>query len=379
MSDHDLPWIRGALQTAIAIEYSTMPIYSTAMYSLEVQNYPAYNVIRSVLMEEMLHMSAAANMVAALGAKPRIKALDASGLSKGLPGGVAPGLRARCAKLSRSQLDTFMRIEAPESIVTPGEGQPPAKYPTIGAFYEEIKQAVIDNADGVVAAANGPMRANQVGGNLGYACIDPLASQDIVEQFVSSIELIQDQGEGSDSTRTTGPESDDELSHYARFAELRFGRRYTGPGDGDDADPQLAESQRRYYQGEVIAWPNVINMLAVPDDGYLALLAHDRNREDIETALEDFDAGCTRMVQALDDCWNGPVETAWPSLGRAVYEMNELRVTSCFRILRQEVPPAALARLEELYPLEAADLAELTDLGQPVFYGPRFRNALATS
>src|SRR5579875_3329227 len=45
----DVSWIRGALQTAVALEQSTMPLYCAAMYSLEVQNYPSYNTIRSVL------------------------------------------------------------------------------------------------------------------------------------------------------------------------------------------------------------------------------------------------------------------------------------------------------------------------------------------
>lgn len=374
MSRRDIHWIRGALQTAIAIEHATMPVYAAAMYSLEVQNYPAYNTLRSVLMEEMLHMAAAANMVAALGARPRIAALDPVALAKGLPGTVAPGLRARCARLSRRQLDTFMQIEAPAALREPTDRA--TGYPTIGAFYEAIKDAIVANPDSVVAAANGPMRANQVGGNLGYACIDPLSGQDLIEQFVTSIRLIQDQGEGAATTRAAGPESADELSHYARFAELRFGHRYSGPGEGEVAASR-SEGRRRYFRGEPIAWPAVINMLAVPDDGYAALLARDPNRADVEKALNEFDEGYTRMLLALDLCWNGPVDTAWPHLGRAVQEMNELRVVSCFRILRHEVPAELVRGLAEQYPAEAgelADLTDLTDLTRPVFYGPRFHH-----
>ena len=371
----DIQWIRGALQTAVTIEHATMPIYSAAMYSLELQNYPAYNTLRSVLMEEMLHMAAAANMLAGLGARPRIKSLDPTSLSRGLPGNVAPGLRARCARLSRRQLDAFMRIEAPQNLLL-GEtavGDCITEFPTIGAFYQAIQDAIVTNADAVVAAARGPMRANQVGGNLGYACIDPDSRQDLIEQFLSSIDLIRDQGEGSGSTRNAGAASDEELSHYARFAELRYGRRYTGPGSSQD-DTDIAEGQRRHFQGDPVTWPRVINMLAVPDDGYRAVLQRDPARAEVQQALLDFDQSYTRMLQALDDCWNGPVEQAWPSLGRAVYEMNELRVVSCFRILRNEVPSPVVAALPELYPAEADALVQLTDTTEPVFYGPRFRN-----
>lgn len=90
---YDLQWIRGALQTAIAIEHATMPLYSAAMYSLEVQNYPAYNTLRSVLMEEMLHMAAACNALAALGGSPRLATLDPGAILDGLPGSIAPTLR----------------------------------------------------------------------------------------------------------------------------------------------------------------------------------------------------------------------------------------------------------------------------------------------
>lgn len=115
-------------------------------------------------------------------------------------------------------------------------------------------------------------------------------------------------------------------------------------------------------------------MLAVPDDGYAKLLAQDPDGAESAEALVAFDEGYTRMLQALDDCWNGPVETAWPSLGRAVNEMNELRVTSCFRILRQEIPSSLIGRLGELYPVEYEQMSQLTNLESPVFYGPRFRN-----
>ncbi len=54
--------------------------------------------------------------------------------------------------------------------------------------------------------------------------------------------------------------------------------------------------------------------------------------------------------------------------------MVDLRVLSCFNILRHPVPPAALARLDTLYPDEFAYLRSYTDLSKPVFDGPRFRN-----
>ena len=88
----DIAWLRQALQSAIALEHSTLPLYTAAMLSLEVQNYPTYNTIRSVLMEEMVHMATAANMLAAIGGTPDIKRLDPRYPRQGLPGGVEPDL-----------------------------------------------------------------------------------------------------------------------------------------------------------------------------------------------------------------------------------------------------------------------------------------------
>jgi hypothetical protein len=367
----DLHWIRSALQTAIAVEHGTMPLYAAAMYSLEVQNYPAYNTLRSVLMEEMLHMAAACNTLAAIGGAPRLKQLDPWAITAGLPAGIAPSLKPRFAKLSRRQLDVFMRIESPVELLPETERQ--GRHPTIGTFYQSIRRAVVDNAAAVTAAVRGRTVAQQVGGNLGYAVIDRKA-KDPVEQILASIDLIIDQGEGmATTTRSTGKPSQQELSHYARFAELRFGRAFTGPDDPTD-ERLTAEGQRRYFRGQALVWPTVINSLAVPSDAYAAVLRLDPDRVDVLRELRAFDAAYSRMLAALDDSWNGPAEQSWPALGRAVFEMNELRVLSCFSILRRPVPAAAVSRLAELYPGEIAVLGGLCDLDAPLFYGPRFLN-----
>ncbi len=270
-----------------------------------------------------------------------------------------------------------MRIESPA--VLSGDGQ--ARFPTIGSFYRAIAAAVEKNAAEIAAAAKLPQRSNQVGGNLGYAVIDVSRRTAVVDQILTGIELIIDQGEGVESTTlTAGENSGGELSHYARFAELRYGRRYSGEGqaaddgDGRDDRPSASEGQRRYFQGDRIAWPEVINTLAVPRDGYRAILRTDPNSVAVTTELRAFDSAYTRMLGALDDAWNGSVEDTWPSLGRAVFEMNELRVISCFNIVRFQVPERAVGDLDTLYPGEADEIRLLSDLGRPCFYGPRFIN-----
>lgn len=370
----DLSWIRGALQTAIALEHSTMPLYSAAMYSLEVQNYPSYNAIRSVLMEEMLHMAAACNILAALGGSPRIRELDPAYPGNGLPGQVAPDLRVVLAQLSRRQLRSFMRIEAPEFLLDNGQ-RDGATYPTIGRFYQALKDAITANAGAVRAAVRQGGPANQVGGNLGYRTIAAAPGGDPVEEILAAIDMITEQGEGEPSqTIGTGEEFQHEQSHYARFAELHYGARYAPPQPPVAIGPSTEES---FFGGDPIVWPVVINTLAVPADGYRAILARDPNAPAVEKELNAFDSAYTAMMAALHEAWNGPAQRSWPSLGEAVIQMNEMRVLSCFNIMRHQVPPDVVAALAELYPDEYTLLAEYTDLQRPVFYGPRFVNQAA--
>jgi hypothetical protein len=366
----DLDWIRGALQTAVALEHSTMPLYCAAMYSLEVQNYPSYNTIRSVLMEEMVHMAIAANMVAALGGSPRIATLNPTYASRGLPGGVAPDLPVVLAQLSPRSLENFMRLEAPEFMLN--SRQRAAVYPTIGAFYDAIREAIDTHKDALRRAVEQGGPANQVGGNLGYLTFEPAEGVDPVEKFHAGLDIITEQGEGQgEGTVEAGEDFQREGSHYARFAELRYGRRYLAPAEEAGIS---RENEARFFQGEQIVWPVVINTLAVPSDGYRAVLDNDPNAPEVRKELEGFDDAYTQMMAALDRAWNGPVETWWPSLGAAVTQMDQMRVRSCFNIMRHQVPEQAVSRLEALYPTQYKALERYTDLSQPVFYGPRFVN-----
>ena len=350
-----------------------MPLYTAAMYSLEVQNYPCYNAIRSVLMEEMLHMAAAANILAALGGSPRIRDLQPGYPGLGLPGQVAPDLVAVLAPLSRRQLSNFMRIEAPPTLLT--RRQQEAAYPTVGSFYQAIRDAVMAHSGAVrrAVAEGGP--ANQVGGNLGYRSIGTRPGADPVDEILDALAMIVDQGEGEDTgAPTAGAESGDELSHYARFAEQFHGRGLQIPTDGGALTP---DTEASWFQGPPVAWPVVINTMAVPSDGYAAVLARDLDAAVVTQELTGFDAAYTAMLVALDDAWNGPPERSWPSLGEAVIQMNEMRVLSCFNIVRHQIPPQLIRELTRLYPAEHRLIAEHTDLTRPVFYGPRFVNLAA--
>ncbi len=371
----DLDWLRSSLQSAIEVEHATLPLYTAAMLSLEVQNYPTYNAIRSVLMEEMVHMAIAANMLAALGGTPRIQTLDPGYPCHGLPGGAEPDLRVGLAKLSRAQLANFMRMESPVDLLSPECNH--AEYPTIGRLYQAIRTAIIDNADEVRSAVEAGGPAIQVGDNIGFTTIDRSSNIDPIQQLCQGIDEVLEQGEGSTAnTIRTGSRYQNEESHYGKFAELHYGRLYQEP------DPPLVLSRTtepRFFTGVEIPWPVVVNTLAVPRDGYDALLDQDPGGAAVRADMDTFDTVYTGMLSALDAMWNGSQDTQWPTFGEAVKAMVELRVLSCFTIMRTQVPEPLVAELPGIYPADYAHLALYTALDQPVFYGPRFRNTTAAT
>lgn len=128
-----------ALQIAIELEHATIPPYITAYFSIK----PGYNeqvseLIRSVVMEEMLHMSLACNLLNAIGGSPVIdKPGFVPAFPTGLPGSLRPGLTVHIRKCSIAQIeDVFMGIEEPGETIEPKEDHEM----TIGWFYHLIKK-----------------------------------------------------------------------------------------------------------------------------------------------------------------------------------------------------------------------------------------------
>lgn len=369
-TDRNLDWIRSALQSALELECATLPLYQSALFSLEVQNYTAYNLIRSVAMEEMVHMATVCNILAAIGGRPRIKDLKQGFPTHGLPGGAEPDLFAVVAPLSKRQLQNFMRLEMPLFLL-PDEFKTET-YPAISTLYRAVRTAIENQAEAVGAAfrAGGP--ANQVPDNIGYGTFDPATLADPIPAFLQAIDAIVEQGEGATSDQLlAGPGSEREESHYCKFSQIYYGASYREP---EPPRPLTRETEPDFFRGNPIPWPEVINTLAVPADGYAKILALDPNAPKVSAELQAFDQAYSGILDTLDDVWNGPKASAWPTLGKAVAGMSSLRVKSCFSIIREPIPPDVVARLPELYPCEIEFLRTYTDLGKPMFYGPRFLN-----
>jgi len=81
--DSGVEYVRQLLQTAIEVEHSTIPLYMSAYWSIisnstspDDPNFWAGNTIHGVVIEEMLHMTTACNVLNAIGGAPAIDTPD---------------------------------------------------------------------------------------------------------------------------------------------------------------------------------------------------------------------------------------------------------------------------------------------------------------
>ncbi|MCB0847813.1 MAG: hypothetical protein KDE26_31385, partial [Bacteroidetes bacterium] len=86
----DIKEVHFYLQKAIELEHSTIPPYLTAMYSLiPGKNDEIAALIRSVVIEEMMHMTISANILIATGGAPKI---NTAGFIPSYPGPLPMGI-----------------------------------------------------------------------------------------------------------------------------------------------------------------------------------------------------------------------------------------------------------------------------------------------
>ena len=131
--------VQRALQQAIELEHATIPTYLFALFSIkDGRNREVAEIINSVVLEEMLHMALACNVLNAIGGDPQIGGADFIPRYPGkLPGGLRPDLTVSLRKASIEQVrDVFMAIEEPEET-----DHPKAHHSlTIGWFYSQIER-----------------------------------------------------------------------------------------------------------------------------------------------------------------------------------------------------------------------------------------------
>jgi len=290
---NNLAELQGSLLTAIQIEFSTIPPYLCAQWSINSNNNgdpsDVNGMIQGVVVQEMLHFGLACNMYTATGGSlnGEIATPDFVPVypTYGLPGGVHPGLVVSLLPVGSQALQTFISIEYPE--VTPVVQQPdtppppaPPTPPTIGQFYQVIA-AGFNTVFPDGSLPHNPS-LNQVVTSVDS---DQLFAINTVADALNAIKEITDQGEGTSTSPDEGTFDPNNLAHYYTFAEIYYGKTVAQVGNGFQ------------YSGSAVTTPTVYNFSPQPPGA-----------PDQQTFIKDFG----RLMTQLEECWTSgfSIETA---------------------------------------------------------------------
>lgn len=237
--------LRAGLQLAGQLEFSTVPPYLVALWSVIDETHPVARSLRAIVHEEMLHMALANNMLSAIGGVPQLTGSAPPRYPTALPGGVHPELIVALSGLTDAAIDVFLEIERPLARV-PVDGvslsPPPEVDSTISEFYEAVKRTLRELNPEFSTA-------RQVAGPLAPMVI---ANLDDCDKAVS---LILTQGEGGHGVPFDTGVGD--LAHYYRFLEVQLGHRLA-----------WNEERKSLQLSEPVRPPSVYPVAAAPGQGW---------------------------------------------------------------------------------------------------------------
>jgi hypothetical protein len=236
--------LREHLALAIEVEMTTIPPYLYALYSIEDQGSEAALLIRSIVVEEMLHVSLAANLLLAVGGEPRFaEPATVPRYPCNLPHHTPPlglSLGPCSEELVR---DTLMVLERPGDVDAPDE---PDEFESLGQFYRAVEEAV-DRLDEHGTLFDNPQRDRQLGDPSFYAPVamdaDDSGSLLLIDDAASAdaaIEIIVHQGEGLGDDRWAD-EAHQELTHYFKLEQIASGKSPFGAVRPAATNPRSAE------------------------------------------------------------------------------------------------------------------------------------------
>lgn len=296
------------LETAIGVEFGTLPPYLYAMFSIPPgENVPSASRIKSVLLQEMVHMCLACNILNAIGGAPVLKPPSYPGF---LPGGIGPDgkpLKIRLLRFSKEAMKQSMDIEEPVD---------PLDFPdapmlealavgptavTIGQFYAAL-DAFLATLPGQAWKSN----RNQISDDQFFS--GQLFAVNSYPDAHRAISIIVSEGEGA---RDTPLDFQDELAHFYRFSEIYRDKVLT-----------KANNKQGYQWGPQklgVDWAKVFP--CIPDPG-----AHDFSKE--PAAAQAAQAACNFAYGQMVDALQKAVTGTAGQLGVAVRAMFDLRLAA---------------------------------------------------
>jgi hypothetical protein len=203
--------LKDALQLAMQLEFSTIPPYLCAQWSIREDPDRVEGILHKVVSQEMFHFALAGNLLTAIGGVPNIAHPDflpRYPLSA-LPGGISQKMLVDLRPLTRRQIAVFMQIEYPE--FPPIAVTMAKRSATIGAFYSIIAEAFQKMQPTIYANA--------------HWIEVPFAKRiHTVADAIATVDRIKSEGEGLEDSPEE-PLADHSHAHYYLFKEIYVGRR----------------------------------------------------------------------------------------------------------------------------------------------------------
>ena len=236
--------LREHLQWAIQVELSTVPTYLYAMYSIDDDTSVPYRLIRSVVVEEMLHAALAANVLSAVGGEPRFYDEDVvPSYPMALPHH-RPELVLNLERASPEVIDrVFATIERPRAV----DGLPEDDdYESIEQFYMAVEDAV-ERLDGEAGLFEADRTDRQMAKPEYYAPVEYDSEESgglhaVVDRETATraVDTIVHQGEGYRDVEYADPDHH-EQTHYYKFKQIADGTAPLGETRPVPTNPRSAE------------------------------------------------------------------------------------------------------------------------------------------
>lgn len=330
-----LETLREYLYAGIQLEHATIPVYLTTLYSIHPgTNIDAFQVLRVIAVEEMLHMTLASNMLNAVGGKVD---LTQPGFVPTFPTPLPDGetdFTVDLQKFSPAALETFLKIERPAKAASEsgrfvkrakvaGRMLPTMKsasgedlhFYSIGEFYHAIQVGMehlcAELGEKNVFTGN---PAHQVTPEYYYSGggeINPV--YDLASAKVA-IRMISEQGEGFEGSIL---DFENEISHYYRFDQLKKGRYYRV---GDEHDKPTGD-------------PVAVDWDAVYPIKTNATIADYPEGSEVRLAALDFNRTYKKFLADLTTAFDGKPELLLPAVG-GMFRIKEL----ASQLIRNPIP-----------------------------------------
>jgi hypothetical protein len=276
---HSLVDLQAALQVAMQLEFSTIPPYLCAQWSINSDPGGVAALIQDIVVQEMYHFALAGNMLSAIGGTVNVAnpGFIPTYPTNVLPGGIAQKLAVDLQPLTPDQAQVFMQIEYPEF--------PPVAFAagpaTIGAFYS--------------ALAEGFKMVNPTFNPTAYQVLSGEATAiKSLADALAAISLIKSEGEGTVGSPNQPPQGTKNFAHYYIFKEI-----FTQKALVQDTTGSWS------FTGSAITFPTCYDF---------------KQSATVPSPSMQFNKAVTQLLIGLQACWTSGAK---PSIG-AMFNLQKL-------------------------------------------------------